>query len=154
MTDATLANPLLSQNLSSIPAEIDVSACANLAEMLEAALAQYVDRVAFHCSGRAVTYQNRARTNEADSHSTSVWLFMPNQTANLLNRITFSPQQCGGRPCIRGMRVRVSDVLDLLAAGASRDEIIADYPYLESDDITAVLQYAARQSDHLVLLAA
>jgi uncharacterized protein (DUF433 family) len=79
---------------------------------------------------------------------------MPNQTANLLNRITFSPQQCGGRPCIRGMRIRVRDVLDLLAAGASRDEIIADYPYVESDDITAVLQYAARQSDHLVLLAA
>jgi uncharacterized protein (DUF433 family) len=79
---------------------------------------------------------------------------MPNQTANLLNRITFNPQQCCGRPCIRGMRVRVRDVLDLLAAGASRDEIIADYPYLESDDITAVLQYAGRQSDHLVLLAA
>jgi uncharacterized protein (DUF433 family) len=79
---------------------------------------------------------------------------MPDQTANLLSRITFNPQQCGGRPCIRGMRVRVSDVLDLLAAGAGRDEIIADFPYLESDDITAVLQYAARQSDHLVLLAA
>lgn len=79
---------------------------------------------------------------------------MSDQSPNLLNRITFNPQQCGGRPCIRGMRIRVSDVLDLLAAGASRDEIIADYPYLESDDITAVLQYAARQSDHLVLLAA
>jgi hypothetical protein len=72
MTDATLANPLLSQNLSSIPAEIDVLAYANLAEMLEAALTKHADRVAFHCSGRAVTYQNRARTNEADSHSTSV----------------------------------------------------------------------------------
>ena len=79
---------------------------------------------------------------------------MPDQIPNLLNRITFNPQQCGGRPCIRGMRIRVSDVLDLLAAGASREEIIADYPYLQSDDITAVLQYAARQSDHLVLLAA
>ena len=79
---------------------------------------------------------------------------MPDPSPNLLNRITFNPQQCGGRPCIRGMRIRVSDVLDLLAAGASRDEIIADYPYLESDDITAVLHYAARQSDHLVLLAA
>ena len=79
---------------------------------------------------------------------------MPDQSPNLLNRITFNPEQCGGRPCIRGMRIRVSDVLDLLAAGASRDEIIADYPYLETDDITAVLQNAARQSDHLVLLAA
>ena len=73
---------------------------------------------------------------------------------NLLDRITFNPQQCGGRPCIRGMRIRVSDVLDLLAAGASREEILSEYPYLESDDITAALQYAARQSDHLVLLAA
>ena len=73
---------------------------------------------------------------------------------NFLSRITFNPQQCGGRPCIRGLRIRVSDVLDLLAAGANREEIIADYPYLETDDITAVLQYAARQSDHLVLLAA
>ena len=79
---------------------------------------------------------------------------MPDPSPNLLSRITFNPEQCGGRPCIRGMRIRVSDVLDLLAAGAGRDEIIADYPYLESDDITAVLQYAARQSDHLVLLAA
>ena len=79
---------------------------------------------------------------------------MSEPSPNLLNRITFNPQQCGGRPCIRGMRIRVSDVLDLLAAGASREEIIADYPYLESDDITAVLQYAARQSDPLVLLAA
>ncbi len=51
------------------------------------------------------------------------------------------------------MLMRVSDVLDLLAAGAGRDEIIADYPYLESDDMTAVLQYAARQSVHLVLQA-
>ncbi len=80
-------------------------------------------------------------------------LFVSAQTPNVLNRITFSPQQCGGRPCIRGMLMRVSDVLDLLAAGAGRDEIIADYPYLESDDMTAVLQYAARQSVHLVLQA-
>ena len=76
---------------------------------------------------------------------------MSGPSPNLLSRITSNPQQCGGRPCIRGLRIRVSDVLDLLAAGANREEIIADYPYLESDDITAVLQYAARQSDHLVL---
>ena len=79
---------------------------------------------------------------------------MFNPSPNLLKRITFNPEQCGGRPCVRGMRIRVSDVLDLLAAGAGREEIIADYPYLETDDITAVLQNAARQSDHLVLLAA
>jgi uncharacterized protein (DUF433 family) len=74
--------------------------------------------------------------------------------SKLLERITFNPLQCGGRPCIRGMRIRVSDVLDLLAAGATREEILVDYPYLESDDITAVLQFAARQSDHLILQAA
>ncbi|MCG5549470.1 DUF433 domain-containing protein [Halorhodospira halochloris] len=54
-----------------------------------------------------------------------------------LHRITFDPELCGGRPCIRGMRVRVADILDLLAAGASRDEILKDYPYLEMEDITS-----------------
>ena len=70
------------------------------------------------------------------------------------DRITIDPSVCGGRPCIRGMRVRVKDVLDLLAAGASRDEILADYPYLEDEDITAVLEFAARQNDHPVLRSA
>lgn len=70
---------------------------------------------------------------------------------NQLNRITVNPDQCGGRPCIRGMRIRVKDVLDLLAAGVPREEILQDYPYLENDDITAALEYAALQSDHRVL---
>jgi uncharacterized protein (DUF433 family) len=52
-----------------------------------------------------------------------------------LRRVTVDPDQCGGRPCIRGLRIRVKDVLDLLAAGASRDEIVADYPLLEPEDI-------------------
>jgi uncharacterized protein (DUF433 family) len=69
-------------------------------------------------------------------------------------RITVDPNQCGGRPCIRGFRIRVRDVLDLLAAGASRDEILADYPLLEDQDITAALEYAARLSDHPVLRVA
>jgi uncharacterized protein (DUF433 family) len=56
-----------------------------------------------------------------------------------LARITFNPEQCGGRPCIRGMRIRVKDVLDLLAAGASEDEILQDYPDLEAEDIKACL---------------
>ena len=56
-----------------------------------------------------------------------------------------------GRPCIRSLRIRVKDVLDLLAAGATRDEILEDYPALEDGDITAALEYAARQSDHPVL---
>jgi uncharacterized protein (DUF433 family) len=68
-----------------------------------------------------------------------------------LHRITVNPDQCGGRPCLRGLRIRVKDVLDLLAAGASHEEILDDYPYLERLDITAALEYAARQSDHPVL---
>jgi len=68
-----------------------------------------------------------------------------------LHRITVDPNQCGGRPCLRGLRVRVTDVLDFLAAGASRQEVLADYPYLEAGDITAALEYAARQADHPVL---
>jgi len=61
-----------------------------------------------------------------------------------INRITMTPDVCGGRPCIRGLRIRVKDVLELLAGGASREEILADYPYLEPEDITAVLEFAAR----------
>jgi uncharacterized protein (DUF433 family) len=59
-----------------------------------------------------------------------------------LHRITTRPEQCAGRLCIRGLRVRVRDILDLLASGASREEILADYPYLEAGDITAALGYA------------
>ena len=68
-----------------------------------------------------------------------------------LARITVDADQCGGRPCLRGFRIRVKDVLDLLAAGASREEILADYPLLEDADITAALEYAARSADHPVL---
>ena len=70
---------------------------------------------------------------------------------DLLARITVEPGKCGGKPCIRGQRMRVSDVLDLLAAGASFDEILRDYTFLERDDILAALAYAARQTDHVVL---
>ncbi len=68
-----------------------------------------------------------------------------------MGRITVDSNVCGGRPCIRGLRVRVKDVLDLLAAGATREEILADYPYLQAEDIVAVLEFAARQNDHPVL---
>lgn len=68
-----------------------------------------------------------------------------------LHRITIDKDVCGGRPTVRGMRIRVQDILDLLAAGASRAEILDDYPYLEDEDITAVLQYAARTLDHAVI---
>jgi uncharacterized protein (DUF433 family) len=72
---------------------------------------------------------------------------------NELHRITTKNGLCGGRPTIRGLRIRVQDVLDLLAAGASREEILEDYPYLEDADITAALQYAARALDHTVIAA-
>jgi len=68
-----------------------------------------------------------------------------------MHRITIDPQVAGGRPCLRGLRIRVKDVLDLLAAGASPVEILADYPLLEAGDITAALEFAARRSDHPVL---
>jgi uncharacterized protein (DUF433 family) len=71
--------------------------------------------------------------------------------AELLKRITIEPGKCGGRPCIRGMRMRVVDILDLLSAGASHEEILRDYPYLEREDILAAIEYAARQMDHVVL---
>ncbi len=70
-----------------------------------------------------------------------------------MNRITFNTEQCGGRPCIRGMRIRVKDVLDLLAAGVSDKEILEDFPYLEAEDIKACLVYAAAAADHTVLAA-
>ena len=68
-----------------------------------------------------------------------------------MQRITFNPNQCGGRPCIRGMRIRVKDVLDMLAAGESEQTILQDYPDLEADDIRACLEYAATKVDHAVL---
>lgn len=68
-----------------------------------------------------------------------------------IHRITVDPNVCSGRPTIRGLRIRVKDILDMLAAGASREQILADYPYLEADDIVAALQFAATQSDHPVL---
>lgn len=71
-----------------------------------------------------------------------------------LHRITADPNVCGGRPVIRGLRIRVKDILDMLAEGATREQILADYPYLEADDIVAALQFAATQSDHPVLRGA
>ena len=70
---------------------------------------------------------------------------------NLLERITVEPEKCGGRPCIRGLRIRVSDILGMLAEDVSHQEILKDFPYLELEDIKAALAYAARQSDHAVL---
>jgi len=72
---------------------------------------------------------------------------------DLLGRITVNPEQCGGRPCIRGMRIRVTDVLDLYAAGLSAEQILEEMPDLEADDLKAALRYAARWLDHPVVAA-
>lgn len=73
--------------------------------------------------------------------------------SNLLERITINPRQCGGRPCIRGMRIRVSDVLDLFAAELTAEQILAEMPDLEADDLRAALLYASRKLNHPVLMA-
>jgi len=70
---------------------------------------------------------------------------------DLLKRITIEPGKCGGRPCIRGMRIRVTDILQLLSAGAPYEEILEDYPDLQREDILAAMEYAAHQTDHVVL---
>jgi uncharacterized protein (DUF433 family) len=70
----------------------------------------------------------------------------------LAERITVDPEQCGGRPCVRGMRIRVSDVVDLFAAGLTADEILQEMPDLEAEDLQACLRFASRYLDHPVLV--
>jgi uncharacterized protein (DUF433 family) len=71
---------------------------------------------------------------------------------SLLERITINPEQCGGRPCIRGMRIRVTDILDLYAAGLNAMQILEEMPDLEAEDLQAALLYAARKLDHPLLV--
>ncbi|KIZ47322.1 MULTISPECIES: DUF433 domain-containing protein [Rhodopseudomonas] len=73
--------------------------------------------------------------------------------SDLLSRIMIDPDVLHGRPCIRGLRISVADILGQLSAGASRDEILRDYPYLENADIDAVLAFAARQANHPIIAA-
>lgn len=68
------------------------------------------------------------------------------------SRITHNPAQCGGKPCIRGMQIRVRDILELFAAGMSGEQILADFPDLEAEDLKAALDYAAREIDQPVLV--
>ena len=75
------------------------------------------------------------------------------EQSNLLERITINPEQCGGRPCIWGMRIRVTDVLDLYAADLSAEQVLEEMPDLEQEDLQAALLYAARKLDHPVLVA-
>jgi uncharacterized protein (DUF433 family) len=69
----------------------------------------------------------------------------------LLARVTHSPHVMGGRPCLRGMRVTVGTVVGLLASGKSHQDVLADFPYLEEDDILAALTYAAWRAEELEL---
>ena len=69
----------------------------------------------------------------------------------LLKRITVNPKQCGGKPCIRGMRIRISDVLDLLANGLTQAQVLEELPDLELEDIQACMVYARRRIDHPVV---
>ncbi len=73
--------------------------------------------------------------------------------ANIANRITVNPNQCGGRPCVRGMRIRVIDVLDLLASGMTQNQVLEELPDLEAEDVTACLQFARNRLDHPILAA-
>ena len=73
--------------------------------------------------------------------------------AQIAERITVDPEQCGGRPCVRGMRIRVTDVLDLLAAGLTPEQVLRELPDLEPDDIHACLRFASRRVDHPIIAA-
>lgn len=73
--------------------------------------------------------------------------------AKVADRITVDPAQCGGRPCVRGMRIRVTDILDLLANGLSAEQVLEELPDLEADDIRACLRFASRTLNHPVVAA-
>ena len=73
--------------------------------------------------------------------------------SDLLNRITIDADRMHGRPCIRGLRITVADILGLLSVGETRETILQEYPYLEGADIDAVLAFAARQADHPIIAA-
>ncbi|MDF0676538.1 MAG: DUF433 domain-containing protein [Nitrospira sp.] len=73
--------------------------------------------------------------------------------ADLVERITVNLEQCGGRPCIRGMRIRVVDVLDLLAAGLSQQQVLEELPDLVAEDISACLKFASSRLNHPILTA-
>lgn len=72
---------------------------------------------------------------------------------DLADRITVNAEQCGGRPCVRGMRIRVVDVLDLLAAGLTQQAVLEELPDLEAEDIAACLRFASSRLDHPILAA-
>lgn len=124
-------------DLSSVPPEslrhtTPSSVCVDITDSDALMLAQNVARLAARKAGVVNTRNGDAR---------------------LTDRITFDPAVCGGRPCIRSMRIRVSDVTDLLAAGLDVQQILTEYPYLERHDVRAALAYASRSMDHPTLVA-
>jgi uncharacterized protein (DUF433 family) len=82
-----------------------------------------------------------------------LWNLYWSEPVNLFERITVNPRQCGGRPCVRGMRIRVTDVLDLLASGLTREQVLEELPDLQPEDVDACLRFASRRIDHPVVVA-
>lgn len=80
--------------------------------------------------------------------------YFEEMSAEIFPRVTVDPKVCFGKPTIRGMRIRVSDVLSMLAGGMSAEQILADYPYLEREDIQAAIAYAAKATDQRLAFAA
>ena len=94
------------------------------------------------------------RTVLATLCNEAIAVYIHDMSALLLARITLEPGKCGGRPCIRGKRIRVSDILELLSNGAPIEEILKDHPQLERDDVFAAMAYAAQQTNHIVVRVA
>ena len=86
-------------------------------------------------------------------HQQSFVYTPPMSLTYVTDRITVNPKQCGGKPCIRGMRIRVIDVLDLLANGLSVDDVLEEFPKLEREDVLEAIRYARTKVDHVVLAA-
>lgn len=97
----------------------------------------------------------RARLNvpKAELYAVAISAASSTRNSDLLKRISVDPGICGGRPCIRGTRMRVADLLAMMADGSSRSEILADFDYLRSDDLSAALAYAAQLTDHRIIQA-
>lgn len=118
-----------------------------LGRELSTALARFLGRW-----GRVPRRGARISIVAEDEHTAAT--FAASSGRNQLERISMDPTICGGRPRIKGTRMRVSDIVDMLAAGATRQEILADFPYIVDEDISAALTYAARATDHRVIQAA
>ena len=125
---------VLSVQVTTPDTERDFEICENVRNKLEKST-----NLSFFVHGHGNVYSEGADSAKA-------WTYF-----TLRLRITSNPEQCGGRPCVRGMRIRVTDVLDLLASGLSFKEILEEMPDLNSEDIVACLKYASHKIDPLVI---